>query len=159
MKEIFPWNVSGYASVVHRHRVAHLHVRQIALIDIGQHPHRAHVRNRERLRRARLQHLPRRNQPLHHFSADRREQRNLRGGRRLLQILRLRNAQNFHALLGRVQIRLRLVAIRFGLQQIALGDGVVLVEILRAVVILVRHAKACRALSGKLRAAANNPGC
>ena len=41
--------------------------------------------------------------------------------------------------IGRVQIRLRLIAIRFRLKQIAFGDGVMRVQILSARVIFVGH--------------------
>ena len=46
------------------------------------------------------------------------------------KIFRILDAQDFHALLGGVQVRLRLVAVGLRLLQIALGDGVVLVQIL-----------------------------
>ena len=124
---------------LHRHLVADVHRGQVALIDVGQHPHRAHIRNDECLGCAGLQQLAGRDIALDDFSADGREQRNFRRRRRLLQIIGVGNSQNFQAQQRCVQIRLRLNAIGFSLQQIAFGDGVVSVEILRAGVIFVGH--------------------
>ena len=64
----------------------------------------------------------------------------------LRQIGGILDAKNLHPLLGGVQVCLRLVAVRFGLLQIALGDGVVLVQILGAGVVLVREAVGVRGL-------------
>ena len=63
------------------------------------------IRNGESLRLPRLHHLARRHQPLHHFTADRRQHRNLRGGRRVGQLRWIPDAKNLHAFLGGVPDR------------------------------------------------------
>ena len=69
------------------------------------------------------------------------------------------DAENLHSLVRRVQVRLGLVAVRFGLLQIALGDGVMLIQVLCADLILVRKAVGiCRLQIGS-PATANNRGC
>ncbi len=125
---------------LHADFVADFHVRQIALVDIRQYPYGTHIRNDERLGHAGLQQLPGSHVAFHDFAANRRVQWNFRRGR-FFQVFRLRNSQNFQSEQRGVQIGLRLDAVRFGLQQIAFGDGVVVVQILRAIVVLVCDAE------------------
>ena len=88
-----------------------------------------------------LDHLSGRNQPLHNFAADRRQHRNLGGRRAVCQVLRIFDSQDLHALLGGVAIRLRLRPVGLRLLQIALGNGVVIVQIFGARVVFVGKAE------------------
>ncbi len=91
--------------------------------------------------RSGLQQLARRAEPLHHFSRQGRQQRHFRRRRVVHQIFRIGDAQDADGLLAGLQIGLRLRAVRFGLLEIGLGDGLVRVEVLRALVKLVRELK------------------
>ena len=73
--------------------------------------------------------------------ADRREHRHLRRGRIFQQGFRVADAQHAQRIRARFHIRLRLRACRFGLLQIGFGDGLVLVEIFGALVLLVGKLK------------------
>ena len=75
----------------------------------------------------RLNDLAGRDEALNDFAADGSKHGNQRRTRGLRQIGRILDAENLHSLFSRVQIRLGLVAVRFGLLQIALGIGVVLI--------------------------------
>ncbi len=74
-----------------------------------------------------LHHLAGRDETLHDFAADGSKYRNQRRTRGLRQVARVLDAENPHPLVSRVQVCLRLVAVRLGLLQVTLGDGVVLV--------------------------------
>ena len=52
------------------HRITKVNVRQVFLINIGQHPHGTHIGDREDLRGAGLDDLPWRYQPFHGFAGD-----------------------------------------------------------------------------------------
>ena len=108
----------------------------------------------------RLHDLAGRDESLHNFAADAGASTGTcaeEGGFR--QIGRILDPENFHSLVGRIQIGLSLVAVRLGLLKVALGDGVVLIEILRTRIVLVRDDARNRPPSNMRPATANNRDC
>ena len=57
------WLRAALLDSVRSHLVADVHVGDIVLIDVDEHPHTRHVRQREALRGPRLQELTRRTEP------------------------------------------------------------------------------------------------
>jgi hypothetical protein len=116
-------------------RVADVHAAHVALIDVDQDPHFARVGNGEALRGAGQQQLSGPHQAFDDFSAD---------GRRtgIWSVVAgltsgSANAQHAQRVAHRFHIGLRLRPVGFGLLQIALGDGLMCVEILRALIVFV----------------------
>ena len=126
---------------VHHNIVSTADEGEICLIHVRKNPDSAQVGNCEGLRLTRLHYLAGRDESLDNFAADWSEHRDLRRRRGLRQIGRIPDPENFHSLVGRIQIGLSLVAVRLGLLKVALGDGVVLIEILRTRIVLVRETR------------------
>ena len=129
---------AGVRFIVDGYFIADVHVGDVVLVDVDEHPHRAHIRKREALRSAGLQQLPRRAEPLHHFSRQGRQQRHFRRGRAGYQVFRIRYSQDPDGLFAGLQVGLCLRAGRFGLLEIGLCDGLVRVR---------GPARACKILS------------
>ena len=62
-----------------RDRIPDMHIRELVLIHVRQYPNRSHVRDREALRHACLNHLARCAKALHDLAFKRRNDGNLRG--------------------------------------------------------------------------------
>ena len=140
--------------------VADADIRHVALVDVDEHPHGAHVGNCVALRRAGLQKLTGSDQQFGDLSADRRRHRNLsRIFRRLFhQRFRIANAESAQPVGGGFLIGECLRAIRFRLLQIALGDGFVLEQILWRVRNFCRRVETRSPLSDRPNVPLSNRG-
>ena len=129
----------GVGFRVDLHLVSRVHIGQIALIDVHEYPHLAHVRNRETLRDTVLQQLPRSDQTLYHFTPHRCQQRDFE--RRLAGVFRDRigilDPQRPKCILAGDHVGFRLRTAGLGLLQLTFGYGSVRIQIFRAMKIFV----------------------